>query len=718
VPNYTYQWYFGSSATPGNELQEGVDPGNLSSPTDVNTATVSGLSAGNYTVVVTETSTGCLSAIETITVVDEVSPYKPNVQFSADIIPNSCEADNGQITAEIVGLNGTSPSGGGQNFTFEWYEGAQDFASLELTGSAVALNTGDNLVANPSGNTVIVTDNGITGVGATTTLNQIVSGLYTVVMIDQATDCRYFEVYDLGFAGQQVTTTLTIDNVTECPDNGAARVGLADNIILGVNSGTQTGIFTVGEAFTATGGKSGTIAADNGTGQVQVTLNDLSPALSTGDVITETSSGFTAEITSISNVGYATGLNEFDDISQYTIYLYSGSGVPPGREANPYQFEGLWFPYSYNPATGVILDGQGDAVLDEFGAPVVGPALAAGDEAEFSQLPAGSYVAIAREIDNPAFNPGSTSNCYSAASLDEEILDLAYEPIIQSTEVTNNTGCDPVNSNGQLSITVIESPEESLLDPGVQQPDGYRFTWTRDIDGVDILIEDIFTETATSTTTADLAPGDYTVLVERLGSPGNTSNNCSVTTTLTVGDNPEQHIISNALITGNVDCDPLDGSAEIRDIDITDDVSEYTFNWYFDAGATNLLDNGDAPELANLTFPNGANGTVGASAIANVPEGSYYVQAIRTGLSCETPVFEVVIEGSPVIPSLGVTATANDITCDDINFAPTGEATATVQNGSMDVDEYVFTWYMDPAGTNDIDNGDIPTVSFDGTGAS
>ncbi|MEP5105556.1 MAG: hypothetical protein ABJQ84_13085, partial [Ekhidna sp.] len=431
---FTYQWYFGTSATVGNELLEGVDPGNLSNPTNVNTNTVTGLSAGSYTVVISETQTNCVSAIETITITDEVSPYKPTISFTKDIIPSSCDGDNGRITAEITALGAGAPNGagGGLNFTFEWYEGAQDYATLETTGSAAVLLTGDFLIANPSpGNSVIATNNGDTNVGGTTTLDQIVSGLYTVVMVDQATGCRYFETIDLGFSGQQVTTTLTIDNVTECPDNGTARVGLSDNIILTVSA--QSGQFTVEEAFTAApSGAFGVIGADQFAGEVQVTLGSGSPALAVSDVITETSTGETATIDAINNVGFATGLNEFDDISQYVVYLYSGSGVPADRFA-AYTFEGRVFPYSYNPATGAILDGNGDPLASS-----PGPVLNAGDEAEFPELPAGDYVAIAQEINNPAFNPGSTSNCWTAASIDEEILDLAYEPILQSNAVTNN----------------------------------------------------------------------------------------------------------------------------------------------------------------------------------------------------------------------------------------------------------------------------------------
>ncbi len=698
--SFTYQWYFGTSATAGNELLEGIDPGNLSNPTNVNTNTVTGLSAGDYTVVISETQTGCVSAIETVTIADEVSPYKPTIAFTKDIIPSSCDGDNGRITAEItaLGVGAPSASGGGLNFTFEWYEGAQDYATLETTGSAAALLTGEFLVANPSpGNSVIVSDNGDTNVGGTTTLDQIVSGLYTVVMIDQATGCRYFETVDLGFSGQQVTTTLTIDNVTQCPDNGAARVGLADNIILTVSP--QSGQFTIGESFTAApSGATGIIGADQLTGEVQVTLDDLSPALAVADVLTGVSSTETATITAINNVGYATGLNEFDDISQYTVFLYAGNGVPADRFA-PYTFEGRVFPYSYNPATGARLDGNGDPLASG-----AGPTLNAGDEAEFPDLPAGDYIAIAQEINNPAFNPGSTSNCWTAASVDEEILDLAFIPIIQSSTSTNNTNCDITAGNGALSLTVIEDPEENNNPPGDQQPNGYRFTWIRDLDAFTVLTEDILTETATSNPT-NLNPGDYTVTIQRLGGAGNTPNNCEVSTTLTVGHNPEQHEITNATVSPNQDCSPLDGSIVVNDADITDNAADYQFTWYstyIDPG------NGGNVLLADAFVDGGLNnGDQGANSVSGLVAGTYYVEALHVAKTCETPVFEIEVEDQTVTPTFTVAQTAQDIVCDDATFTPTGQATLTITNGSAAPADYTISWFEDAAETQPLDGSGV-----------
>ncbi|WP_258105889.1 hypothetical protein, partial [Marinoscillum sp. MHG1-6] len=604
-PDLQYTWYYGSAAVAGKELQEGVDPGNLSDPTNVDTDVVSGLSAGNYTVVVTDNQTGCVSDIKTVTVPDEVSPYIPDITFTP-IQPTSCVTDNGSIYAEITTLNTGGANNQGEDFSFEWYEGAQDYATLLLTGADEVLLTGDELASNPGGATVAVTSNP-GGLGANTTLSNLVAGLYTLVMIDNNTSCRYFKYYDLGYLGQQTTTTLTTDHVDACPDNGSATVGLSDD-----------------------------------------TAN---PGFIAGDV---------------------------DDIAEYIIYLYAGDGVPADRLV-AYDYQGLSFPYTYNPSNGEIRDGDGTLITTS-------AILTAGDEAVFSEmLPAGPYIAVARENSPTTF--GSNDNCWTAASLDQEILDLAYEPIIQSNSKTANTNCDVTNGNGQLSVTIIEDPDENV-NGGLAQPNGYRFTWIKDSDLSTVLTEDILTETATSTTPATLSPGSYTVTIGRLGGAGNTPNDCEVSTTLIVGNNPEQHEIADATITDNEDCSPLDGAVSISDAQITDNVADYFFTWY-----TTYIDEGNPGNvlLGDAFVDGGNNGDQGVGSISGLTTGNYYVVAEHATKTCVTPVFLAEVEDLIVNPTFNVEATAQDVSCDDV--APTGEATVTITNGSMVATDYTIDWF-------------------------
>ena len=508
---FTYEWYFGAGTT--TLLEEGIDPGNGSSPTDVNTGTVTGLAPGQYSVVATDRQTGCVSNLEIEEIDDLVTSNAPTIVFNNDLIPSNCAAENGRITATIQALNGL-----GNDFMFEWFEGAQGFAGMYSTGSGNELNNGDLLVANPTGNTVIITQTP-GGVGATATLDRVVSGLYTLVMIDRNSGCRYQLLHELGFNGQQTTTTLTTEHVDECADNGVARVGLSDNLIIDVT--VTAGVeFTIKEEYTTPGGAMGVINAVNATG-TELQLSVTAGTLAVGADITGNSSGTTATIDAVRSDGYTAG--EVDDITQYILYLYAGNGVPADRSM-PFTHGGVVFPLRYTASTGNIQDGNGDLLPVPGGMPGMGAILTPGESAEFPGLPAGPYIAIAREIPNPAFNPMSTDQCWTEASTDEEIFDLAHDPIIVNSTNTPNTNCDvvgpPANGNGQLSITVRENPAENLNPAPLQQPDGYRFTWTEGTAGArgtTVHTEDLMNETETSTTMPNLVPGNYTVAIQRLG---------------------------------------------------------------------------------------------------------------------------------------------------------------------------------------------------------
>ncbi|MEQ9304139.1 MAG: hypothetical protein RJQ14_09510, partial [Marinoscillum sp.] len=492
---FDIQWYYGPGT--GSPMSNSTDPGNGSDPSGVTSATLTGLAAGQYTVVVTETQSGCVSSTETVTVGDDVTANAPDLEFRVEALPSECSG-TGIFQVRMA----TNPTG--STFDVEFYEGAQDFASLNSLGDGLVTN--DELVSNP-GTPITVTNTASSAVGgaadyADNELADVLSGVYTVVVTDQATGCRYQEVYNLSYAGQQTTTTITVENVDQCPDNGVARVGLADNIIVEVN--TQTGTFDDKESFTTDNGAAGVINAGGSTGTIQVTLS--SGSLNNGDLITGTTSTAFATITSFTD-GYQDG--DFDDISEYILYLYAGSGIPANRTA-AYTYEGARFPITYNAQSGEVRDGDGALLRTE-------STLNLDDEAVFTDLPAGPYIAVAREKANPAWSPGTTFECWSEASLDEQILDLAYEPIIDDFTITANTNCDVsgVGGNGQLAITVIEDPNEGTNPAENQQPAGFRFTWVRDSDSNTILQEEIFTDPATSDTDADLVPGDYTVTIER-----------------------------------------------------------------------------------------------------------------------------------------------------------------------------------------------------------
>ena len=595
---FDYKWYFGPGIT--TPLVEGVDPGNGSNPTGVLSSTLSNLAAGQYTVVVTETQSGCVSAQETVTVIDLISANAPDLEFFITLQPNSCLAV-GTFQARLAS------NLSGNTFDFEFYEGAQDYAKLNALGDGLV--TGDELVSNP-GTPLTITNTAGSAAPGVFANNQIANafpGLYTIVVTDQSTGCRYQEYFELTYLNQQATTTVTIKNISGCPDNGTAKVGLEDD--------------------------------PSNPGRIE---------------------------------------NDVDDISEYILYLYAGNGVPSDRLA-AYDYEGIRFPLSYVAESGNIFDGDGALITNS-------AVLNRSDTAIFNNLPEGPYIAVAREKSNPAFNPLSTSQCWSSASFDEEIYDLADEPIITATTEKNNTNCVGVG-NGELSITVIEDPSENTNPVVLQQPSGYRFTWLRLLDNVIVHTEDRPNETETSVTPDTLSSGQYEVTIERLGGLLGASNGCAVVDTLEVVDNPIQHYITNATVVdfNNCDADPA-STITIANADITDDASDYTYQWF--KGGTNVSN--DITSTASIG--NGASIDLSASGLTPIAD-TYFVIATRTGSGCVTTAFEIDIADNTVDIAVNLTVDTEDNSCLETDDDGLGIIDFTIT--SPTTGSYDFAWFTD-----------------------
>ncbi|MDW3191629.1 MAG: hypothetical protein R8G66_04670, partial [Cytophagales bacterium] len=534
------------------------------------------LTAGTYSVIVRDTDSGCETS-RTDIVVNDGTAAAPTISFTNITIPSSCDAAGGSIQGSIAG--GTGP------FIYRWYEGSDDFTNDD--DFSEALTNGQVLVGDGGGNNITV-DN------TTPVLGNLISGLYTLVVEDNS-GCRTQATYDLPFNGIQTTTTLTVTNVDECPDNGEATVSLSDNVEVTVdNSGPRTTTLTTLETFTAAGpggGATGIISNDDGATLVQLSIS--SGGLAAGDVITGDDSGNTVTVVSTASIGYTAG--QADDISEYVVFLYAGDGVPADRTAS-YTITNstgatLTFPYKYFPKTGEIEDGDGGSLGNN-------GAVAAGGSVQFTGLPSGPYTAIAQE--NPsAVAPttqtsfGSTAECWTTSAT-EELIQEAYDPIITSFDITDDSFCD--SDNGSISVTVIENADDDHLESGFtfewRVSGSGTFFFTQTIRGFGTALTTDFT--ATSTTPATLAAGNYEVVITRHESTGAASGNdigCSITSqTFTVSEDLEIHEVETASITNTSDCSPLNGSVEITGINdngtTSTTFSDYTFQWSISGGAS------------------------------------------------------------------------------------------------------------------------------------
>ena len=705
----------------------------------VGVSTLNYLTAGTYSVIVTDTQSGCTAVRADIAVTDATGA--PTISFTNVNIPNSCDAAGGSINGVVAG---------GGPYTYRWYEGSDDFTNDDDYSGALA--NGDTLLADEDNNLITVNN-------TAPALGNLISGLYTLV-VESANGCKSQATYDLPYNGIQTTTTLTITNVTQCPDNGQANVELSDNLVVTVdNSGPRVTTLTVLETFTAMpSGATGIISNDDGTTTLQLSVT--SGTIGATDVITGDISGNSATVDGVApTVGHVSG--ETDDISEYIIYLFAGNGVPANRTAS-YTITNsvgatLTFPYKYNPRNGDVLDGD-DSLIDNNGI------VTAGSPVRFDDLPSGPYTAIAQEnptipgVPDPTTNFGSSSQCWTTSAT-EILLQEAYAPILTAFDVVDDSFCD--SDNGSLSVTVTEHPDDDYL------RNGFTFDWWN-TNGTVALGDDtnFFSETissntnlvangysATSITPATLAAGDYYAQITRHNSTTTTDIGCLITSPIyTVSAAPEVHEILTVDVTHNSDCDPFNSEIQITAINDAGTASvafnNYLFKWYlanqttqivyvpyaalaggnfengdvlFFAGgalATVISDNDVDGLIASYTsgtiaiaeaFNNGGGvnattslgnpidntGSIGDNDFTGLENGTYYITIDdQTASGCPTTLafYEVTIQDDTVDPTLRVVQTSPDESCDDVTFTPSGVATATPNVGV--VNDYLFTWYQ------------------------
>ncbi|MEL6562184.1 MAG: hypothetical protein AAFQ94_28620, partial [Bacteroidota bacterium] len=723
--NFEYQWYTGQT----------VDAANIIG--GATTETLSGLVAGFYTVVATETSSGCVSTALTAEVPDGVSADAPTIETAFNTIPSSCAATDGEIvgTINLVG----NPSG--RDFSFEWYEGSADFAGDPTLGTPLV--DGATVGTTPNFSTVTVTTPNTVGGTGSATLSGLVSGLYTLVAEDLTTGCRFQQVFDLPFNGIQATATITIDHVTECPDNGTATVSLADEVTFDYN--TLVGDFELGDILTG-GTSNATIVVNNDNDTDELSGSVTSGTFLVGETISN-GSGSSAVITAISNVGFTDGL--VDDISEYDIYLYAGSGVPADRE------------------TVVMVDGfPSPTIINTPGT------IAPGGSVTFSGLPAGVYTAVAREK--------AGTRCFSLAATDE-IDQRAYEPIIDDFTIVDNTICDEATFNGNGSITVSTRLDVEDVFNGGQA----RFRWFAGADTTTNPVAIQVDNNTNTSTLSNLDPGQYTVSIERISSPedalaitnivgdfengetitGNTSgatasfdrlildtqdtlyiysvtgtftageeveggtsgatadiiaggvqesgispNGCIILSSYNVQDIPDIHEIFSANIVNQTDCNPNNASITIEndDISINGDASlgnfsDYDFTWY----------------QGSIDVANVVGGSTNTLLLTTLGVGTYFVVAENTATGCITAPFRIDVTDNTVDPEVTVMVASIDSSCDpDVNEG-NGSITFTIDNPQLGSD-YDFQWHVGTTtGVTLTDNGVISGASgtLNGAGA-
>ncbi len=186
LPDYSVQWYFGVGT--GNTLDDG-DIGGFGTLSGESTASVSGLTSGVYTVLITDLTTGC-TLEETYSLTDE---ERQGYLLDLTNSPNfSCTIPDGSVTARVVDEDLS-------DYDYYWFDG---------------------VVANPDSTLASFVGNKYEGLN---------SGDYTVLVVEKGD--RYCESVGIENVPDATNTdsipyTLDINNVTVCFDekNGSASV--------------------------------------------------------------------------------------------------------------------------------------------------------------------------------------------------------------------------------------------------------------------------------------------------------------------------------------------------------------------------------------------------------------------------------------------------------------------------------------------------------------
>ncbi|MEQ8416609.1 MAG: hypothetical protein RIB71_19160, partial [Imperialibacter sp.] len=615
---YTFEWFTGATAgTAGTGFATG-------------TQTAANLSAGEYTVLVTNTATGC---VNDLTYEINSNPVKPVTTLNTKNDNTSCLVANYNGGATVnVSFNGTpvaSPSAAG--YTFVWRVGSG-------TGGAVISNGNNGAI-------------GGSVTGATTeTIGGLNGGQYTVVATNPTTGCEA-DPFVVTIVNSPVLPNIVItknSDQTNCdvPNNGSLSADVT------VSGTPQLG---VGYAFQwyAGGSVSGAVLTTNrqidnlaaGTYTVRVTNQ------STGCVQVATSS-VAQVLADIDGAGTKADSEDCSGNGSITItsasITTSGAPVVANTEAAILASYNLTLQDASNAD---ITDSDTDG------------------SATFGGLMPGTYYVVITH---------KSSSCDSE-TLQFDIADNAVSPTLSIAEDQPSTIC-PGGTGGDGEATVTVTNAGGSTD--------YTYKWHTGTD-TSTPIDPVLNTSAATATLTGVAAGFYTVLVTDNASLG---DGCFDTETVEITLNQPTISISAFVNTGASNCVGLDnGSYQVTAVNyggtvITNaDAAFANFEFQFfnnvgtsiQAASNNPTKNTLAPGNYSVTVTNTVTKCASGSlpfTIANVAVAPTATVAITNNVSCD-----------PATPMGAATAT---LTNDDTGtytyqwfFGAVGNTTTPLVNG-------------------------------------
>ena len=542
-----------ASSAPGG----GVGPYSLLWETGSSATTITSLAAGIYSLTITD-SLGCVRS-DSVAVTNTGSPV---VQLQNQVLPTCYGGNNGSLTVSITG--GTIP------YTILWSNGDGSATASNLTAGTYAVTVTDGVgciglktftLAQPDSLQLSFvstaahcgTANGsaqVSGIGGTgvltylwssgasgTSLNNVISGLYTVTVTDQNNCTNVDTVRINDIAGPTITPDLITGVTCFGGSNGAIAVSVSDGTVpltYSWSSGQTTQDISGLTATTYT-----LIVTDSAGCKDTLVSNvaqpsDITITPSVTDASCNNSNGAASVSVSGGNPGYtylwSTGLANDTILNvaagNYTITVTDLSGCTKSQVVVVNNTNGP--SASTQQMVPVSCPGGNNGQLDinvSFGTP------------PFTYL--WSTSATTQDV------TGLTAGIYTVTVTDFNLCitiltDTVTEPLpLVITSAITDANCNLANG----IITVQTTGGTS----------GYTYVWSN---------------TATSSTVTGLAAGVYTVTVTDAA-------NCSKDSSFTVSNTGVPQISLDAI--DSVSCYGLaDGSISLT---ITNGVSPYLFTW-------------------------------------------------------------------------------------------------------------------------------------------
>ncbi|WP_425391329.1 gliding motility-associated C-terminal domain-containing protein [Ekhidna sp.] len=657
--NYTVNYFYGGSALPANQLDVsgatdiftekgtgGTANANIAETTDkMNTASVSGLDPGDYTVVVIDDGTGCATAEVTVTV--NAAPAVISANGNIDSHQTTCVPStvdpNGQITVTPTTAGG-EPAGG---YDIQWYFGS---------GTSNTLDAGDLTDADALA--------GTSATGATTlTVQGLEAGTYTVQITNDDTKCPITEEFTIN----DNSTTPTFNDpavdvaavdMTDCAGgDNYPNGGITIDLSAITGSGTYSVNYYYGGAalpanqLTVDGstniftekGIAGTAVIDitettNNTTSASVT--GLNPGDYTIEVIDSGTGCATAEVTVTVNAAPAVISangnidshqttcvpSTVDPNGQITVTPTTAGGEPAGG------YDIQWY---FGSGTSNTLD-AGD--LTDADA-LAGTSATGATTLTVQGLEAGTYTVQITNDDTKCpiteeftINDNSTTPTFNDPAVDVAAVDMTdcaggdnYPNGGITIDLSAITGSGTYSVNYYYGGAALPANQLTV--------DGSTNIFTeKGIAGTAVI--DI-TETTNNTTSASvtgLNPGDYTIEVIDSGT------GCA-TAEVTVTVNADPAVIS---ANGNIDshqttCVPstVDPNGQITVTPTTaggEPAGGYDIQWFFGSGTSNTLDAGDLTDADALA---GTSATgVTTLTVQGLEAGTYTVQITNDDTKC------------------------------------------------------------------------------------